>query len=163
MEAFMFEKRINRIIFTLGVLVSVSFPWADLKTFASDESVAETRKIGANVDIKLDSKSSALAPYLLHLMKTIKGNWFPPKGYESKRAIVFFEIEQSGIIKNLKLKRSTGNASADVAAIEAVKKSQPFGRLPKGSPKILPIEFEFDYNVFENGKILGLEKKSLLK
>lgn len=93
-------------------------------------------------------------PYMQNLQKRIKSNWNSPKGKESKNVVLFFKINKDGSINNLKVQKSSGNQEVDNAALEAVNTSTPLDPLPeayKGSS--VPIEFKFDYNVFDkNGK-----------
>jgi len=85
--------------------------------------------------------------YMKALQRTIKRNWHPAKGNESRHAIVRFKILRNGSITNLQLWSSSGNAAADEAALEAVKDSAPLP-FPHGSKdNDQDIEFTFDYNV----------------
>src|SRR5262249_5854173 len=87
-------------------------------------------------------------PYMAKLQRSIKKHWFPPKGDESRRAKVTFDVRSDGEISNVKLEKSTGSPTGDQAALKAVKDTSPADPLPKGSPKVVSIEFTFDYNVF---------------
>ena len=87
-------------------------------------------------------------PYMKDLQRRIKMNWDPPKGDQSKRVILLFTISRDGRLLNVSVHKSSGQTSADNAAINAVKLTAPFRPLPpefKGSS--VDIQFTFDYNV----------------
>ncbi|MBQ3311473.1 TonB family protein [bacterium] len=88
-------------------------------------------------------------PYMRDLQRRIKMNWDPPKGNESKRVVLLFKIARDGRLLSCSVSKSSGLASADNAALQAVKLTAPFRPLPanfKGSS--VDIQFTFDYNVF---------------
>ena len=88
-------------------------------------------------------------PYMRELQRRIKMNWDPPKGNESKRVVLLFKIARDGRLLSCSVSKSSGLASADNAAMQAVKLTAPFKPLPanfKGSS--VDIQFTFDYNVF---------------
>lgn len=114
---------------------------------AEPEQVQDNSQEQSNI-----SKNTAVdfTPYMQNLQKRIKSNWNPPKGKESKNVVLFFKINKDGSINNLKVQKSSGNQEVDNAALEAVNTSTPLDPLPeayKGSS--VPIEFTFDYNVFD--------------
>ncbi len=83
------------------------------------------------------------------LQRRIKMNWDPPKGNESKRVVLLFKIARDGRLLSVSVYRSSGLASADNAALNAVRATAPFRPLPanfRGSS--VDIQFTFDYNVF---------------
>src|SRR5574344_2057523 len=72
-------------------------------------------------------------PYMRELQRRIKMNWVPPKGNESKRAVVLFRITKDGELASspeLKIIRSSGDQDVDNAAINAVNLTAPFSPLP---------------------------------
>ncbi len=97
-------------------------------------------------------KDVDFGPYMGRLQRTIKRNWFPPKGNESKRVVVLFSVSRDGQFSKLRLSHSSGVALADQAALRAVENAQTeIGPLPQGSSDSVDIEFTFDYNVFSGG------------
>lgn len=87
-------------------------------------------------------------PYMKDLQKSIKANWNPPKGNESKRVIALFKVGKDGKLLDSKIFKTSGVAEIDSAALEAIKLTSPFRPLPsefKG--KSIDIQFTFDYNV----------------
>jgi TonB family protein len=90
-----------------------------------------------------------LGPYMDAVQKRIKKKWFPPKGEESKRLVVTFNIRKNGQMTGMKLKKSSGVSIADDAAMQAVQDAAPFDPLPAGiTEDSIEINFTFDYNVF---------------
>lgn len=86
-------------------------------------------------------------PYMADLQRRIKKAWFPPRGQESRRVVVIFKIHSQGELSDLRIDRSSGVASADQAALQAVQNAAPFRPLPNGAPAVVDIQFTFDYNV----------------
>ncbi len=88
--------------------------------------------------------------YMRNVQKKIKSNWNPPKGNESKRVVLFFKITKNGDISEYSVKDSSGVPEVDEAAIEALKASAPFDKLPENYKKeSVDVQFTFDYNVFK--------------
>jgi TonB family protein len=85
---------------------------------------------------------------MLELQRRIKQNWFPPKGFESKRVVVLFKIHRDGALSHLILDKPSGSSDADQAALKAVENAAPFRHLPQGADEDADIQFTFDYNVF---------------
>lgn len=95
-------------------------------------------------------------PYMAHLQRNIKHNWFPPRGEESKHITVQFKVYRDGSVSDASIVCSSGLASADAAALKAITGAGKFAPLPAGSPPEIDIQFTFDYNVFRQGKkVLG--------
>lgn len=88
-------------------------------------------------------------PYMADLQRRIKMNWDPPKGNESKRVVLLFKIARDGRLLSCSVYKSSGLASADNAAMQAVKLTAPFRPLPANfRGQSVDIQFTFDYNVF---------------
>ena len=100
----------------------------------------QTVEITTLPDIKYDH-------YMKGIQGIIKTAWFPPKGNETKRVTVRYDVLNSGTIRNAKVYGSSNIPAADEAALNAIK-SVTLPPLPPGSPDFVTIEFTFDYNVF---------------
>jgi TonB family protein len=90
-------------------------------------------------------------PYMASMQRRIKRAWFPHSSDVSKHTAVLFKINREGVLSGLRVKRSSGLASEDAAALAAVENAAPFQHLPAGAPESVDIEFSFDYNVFSAG------------
>jgi TonB family protein len=125
----------------------------------------------SNVEKDESGKDIDFGPYMQELQRRIKRAWFPPKGDETKRYIVVFEVNRDGSLSNLKLSKSSGDKAADQSGLVAVRNASPFQRLPPGSPEKVDIQFTFDYNVFRgsngsyssSGASIGNKHEELVK
>lgn len=100
----------------------------------------QTVEITTLPDVKYDH-------YMKGIQGIIKTAWFPPKGNETKRVTVRYDLLSSGAIRNAKVFGSSNIPAADEAALNAIKNAT-LPPLPPGSPDFVTIEFTFDYNVF---------------
>lgn len=91
-----------------------------------------------------------LSLYLKNLHKKIKSNWSPPRGFTRKVELVF-RLKRDGHVAEIKMLKSSGEQSADKAAIKAI-------ALATQKPETLPADFTsnfldviytFKYNVDE--------------
>jgi TonB family protein len=75
---------------------------------------------------------TVLAQYLTLIDWKIQGNWVPAAaGGESEAVVIIrFRVLRTGQVKDLGLEKSSGNASADSAAMRAVRQSLPFPPFP---------------------------------
>ena len=99
-----------------------------------------------------DNKSEDLGdfkPYMKNMQKTIKEQWDPPKGTESKRVVLLYTINKKGEVIKSSVFKSSGDEEMDNAALEALNAAAPFGKLPKSfKGKSVDVQFTFDYKVF---------------
>lgn len=101
---------------------------------------------GQDVDSSADVD---FGPYMSKFQARVKRNWFPPEQNNSRRTVLTFDISRDGRITRLKVARTSGNANADQAALDAIQRSQPFAPLPdnyRGNK--ITITFTFDLDVF---------------
>lgn len=119
-----------------------------------DKNIANPKtesSINRQVKQKLDEPD--FGPYMKDLQKRIKAKWEPPKGNESKRAIVLFKIAKNGELLKIRIFKTSGVFAVDNAALKAIKDTAPFKPLPKEfKGKSIDIQFTFDYNVFNKKK-----------
>ncbi|WP_218079822.1 TonB family protein [Anthocerotibacter panamensis] len=88
-------------------------------------------------------------PYMNQLQRRVKRAWFAPEQSNSRRTVLRFTIERNGQVSELKVSRSSGNATSDQAAIDAVRRAAPFPPLPSAyRGDEIEITFTFDINVF---------------
>ncbi|MDD9897890.1 MAG: energy transducer TonB [Candidatus Melainabacteria bacterium] len=91
------------------------------------------------------SASINFGPYMSALQRKVKMSWKPPRGTESNRIIAKFTINPDGTLSDLVLVQKSVFPDANIAAMEAITKSSPFGFLPEGATEPIEIEFSFDY------------------
>ena len=99
---------------------------------------------GVNVEQDID-----FGPFMADLERRIKRNWEPPRAKDSKRVKVRFFLKRDGQVVDMELLESSGEPDSDKAALQAIRMAAPFRPFPAAvRDDILPIEFTFDYNVF---------------
>lgn len=89
-------------------------------------------------------------PYMREMQRKIRMNWRPSSTNETQKILLLFKIAKDGNLLSVKVLKSSGVASADETAINAVKLAAPFEPLPadfKGED--INIQFTFDYNAFK--------------
>ena len=114
----------------------------------------QTIKIPAEWKVAFENTNAKAAPevdfgpYMANIMRSIKANWTPPQGQETSKVVAIFKVSKHGLVSDLRLQKSSMSAALDQSALSAVRRSEPLGELPKGSPDPVDIQFSFDYNVF---------------
>lgn len=88
-------------------------------------------------------------PYMSLLQRKIKAAWSPPPEARSSKIVVQFSLDRGGNIVDIVIVEPSTNEVANMAALNAVKRSAPFGRLPDGAEDIVSIDFTFDYNMYQ--------------
>lgn len=95
-------------------------------------------------------------PYMKELQRRIKQSWRPPRGNESKQIVLMFRVDRYGKLLDIQVVKSSGEPTADQAAVLAIQQIFPFKPLPpEYAEEDIDIEFTFDYNVFNNKERLG--------
>ena len=94
------------------------------------ETTEKTNLVHKN-EMQLITTEPDFNPYMWELQRRIKINWNPPKGKEKLKVVVMFKVEKNGKLDSINIFKSSGNANADRAAINAVKESAPFKPLPE--------------------------------
>jgi TonB family protein len=117
------------------------------KTKEAKETVADLPPESAK-NASEPEKNIDFGPYMAKLQRDIKSKWKPPKGNETKRVVIVFKVARDGTMTGERIDVSSKVATADEAAMTAVKSAAPFSPLPEGSPASVDIQFTFDYNVF---------------
>jgi TonB family protein len=119
----------------------------------------EWQVVFANANAKV-APTVDFGPYMAKVMRTIKANWTPPKGEETSNLVAVFKVNKHGLVSDLKLEKSSTSAALDQSALAAVRRSEPFSDLPKGSDDPVTIQFTFDYNAFNKS---STEREAELK
>jgi protein TonB len=100
--------------------------------------------------VSVDAANFEFTYYLLVIRNRIAAVWAPPAGLtpggQQVRAVVFFRINRSGELSEVRLERSSGIAFFDQSALRAVTLSGPMPPLPLGfSAPDLGVHFGFEY------------------
>jgi len=110
---------------------------------ASRSQTAKASKSGVRVD-EADFK---FAYYLEIIKERISDNWTPPPvGMGTTLTTIYFKIDRSGSISDIKIEKSSGSDIFDKSALRAVSEATPLPPLPAGfRGKWLGVHFEFEH------------------
>jgi len=116
---------------------------------AEAETVVEPCTTVYNQNTKVEPEPETrsdvdFGPYMHDLDKRLKHTWPPPKGHETTRVKISFQLTRRGNMSRLRVERTSGIAAVDNAAMKAVQDAAPFAPLPQGSPKDVDIQYTFD-------------------
>jgi len=64
--------------------------------------------------------------YITQVQNALRKFWQPPEGTSYREIHVYFDVDRHGKASNIQVKTSCGDALYDKAAIEAVRRAQPF-------------------------------------
>lgn len=122
-------------------------------------------RLGAVLSNKLDDilvkvDSIEFDEYMSQVQRKIKEHWHPPKQKLTKSTTTIFKIWRDGHVSDITVSKSSGSCALDDGAVAAINKAAPFQELPDGSPAQVDIKFNFDYNVFNKGKLVGAGKSA---
>ncbi len=85
--------------------------------------------------VSIGTQSLKYASYMQHIKDKIENVWIYPEdarmNNQQGQLLILFSIDKNGNLAKVQLIRSSGYASLDNAAIEAVKEAAPFPPLPK--------------------------------
>ena len=91
--------------------------------------------------------NSEITSYMKTTQVKIKNNW-KPSSEKSGRVVISYKINKDGTLKDYKIISSSGIKELEKEAVNALKKSSPFGPLPKAfDGENVDVQFTFDYNV----------------
>jgi len=134
------------IAFSIWSTLSCCAKETDCKARLQSSGLKEVSK---NIYITQDGLILDFNPYMRRMERKIKRAWNPPFSINSYKIVVIFTLEQTGKVSNLSIKESNAEAFQERAALKAIRKAAPFGRLPKinDSSKSAEVNFTFDYNL----------------
>ena len=100
--------------------------------------------MGSN--ISLDAVNFPYTYYTNMVVKKIGQNWSWGQKFGRLKSLVYFRIERSGGIRDLAVKKSSGEEIFDQQAMRSVELASPFPPLPEGyKEESLGVYFEFSY------------------
>ena len=92
--------------------------------------------------------------YMVNVKEKLQKNWQPPDFLEEGHVRVLFKINSKGEIISSSIIESSGDEIYDESAIEAIKKSQPFGNFPPQSVReSITINYSFDTSLVKTDKM----------
>ena len=84
------------------------------------------------VQIKGGASGFQYGWYVNGITAKVRQNWYPSEAPSGTETDVNFIIDRSGRPSNIRVEKSSGNASYDTAAVRAVQRVDTFGPLPAG-------------------------------
>ena len=100
---------------------------------------------GGDGGVKLDTANFCCPQYVAQMIQMIRKNWTPSQG-ATGQPIVKFTIRRDGMLTNIELETSSGQALLDLAARRAVHNTMQLPPLPREYPEnflIVHLTFEF--------------------
>lgn len=96
--------------------------------------------------LRIEGDAHITDAFRQHIVSRIGRHWSEPSNPSGKerRAVIFFRIARDGHLLETQLESPSGSAAFDRAALNAIRRSNPFWRLPpRVSGAHLGIHFEF--------------------
>jgi TonB family protein len=118
----------------------------------------EARKEEKPMDVSISKDESSLTSvavdgprfpfsyYLSAIERRVSGNWFSAQAGQGEgySCVVYFRLDRSGRVSDLRVEKSSGNSYFDRSAMRAIRSSGPFPPLPKAFTEAwLGIHFTF--------------------
>lgn len=127
------------------------------ESFAVEENFSEQpatpyyNRPTSNMRVKED-----FAEYMDNVQTRLHLNWRPPDFLEEGQVRVFFKIDRNGNIISANILESSGNDLYDASALEAIRKSAPFGEFPEQTAReYIAINYLFDTVMIEESRMKG--------
>ena len=97
-------------------------------------------------NISLDTVNFPYAYYTNIIVKKIGQNWSWGNKFGKLKSLVYFRIERNGSVKDISVKKPSGEDIFDQQAMRSVELASPFPPLPEGyKEESLGVYFEFSY------------------
>jgi len=126
------------------LLLSVAAAHADNQNPESMSAKDASARVPEKTTQNDKTNVADFAPYMANMQRRIKSCWRPPENSERKQVVVVFKVNKAGELSDLRLTNSSGSATTDESALEAVVKAAPFSPLPATLPEIVDIQFTFE-------------------
>ena len=95
--------------------------------------------------------------YMLNVRSKLQKNWVYPDFLEEGHVRVLFKIDREGNVIAGDILESSGNPLYDESAVNAIHKSEPFGKFPENSSReTITINYSFDTTFIKTDKIKEL-------
>ncbi len=97
---------------------------------------------------------NTFAPYMSNVNETLRKNWHPPDVIQEGHVKVLFQLDRNGRIISSRILESSGNDIFDESALDALKKSEPFGGFPQNTLREqITINYSFDSSLVSTDKM----------
>lgn len=115
-----------------------------------DTTERETAE-GDNLPVTLEGRPFQFPWYLEEMVRKVQRNWRPP-GTTSLKTTIYFRIERTGRIVDMRVETSSGHFTFDQAAQRAIQAASPMPPLPgEYTGDYLGVYFDFDATVRPSG------------
>lgn len=102
-----------------------------------------------NVQVQND-----FSDYMTNVNEKLQKNWTPPDFLEEAHTRILFKLNRNGEIYSASIIESSGDEIYDESAINALKKSMPFGAFPANTTReTLAINYSFDTSLVKTDKM----------
>lgn len=91
---------------------------------------------------KASNAEDAMTEYVEQVRQQVKGNWKLPQDYVFQRTIAVLMIDRDGTLLGANLRQSSGDATVDKAALNAILTAGQFPQAPANVPS-LPVTIEY--------------------
>ncbi len=99
--------------------------------------------------------------YMSNVRNKLQKNWVYPDFLEEGHVRVLFKIDREGNVIAGDILESSGNPVYDESAVNAIHKSEPFGKFPENSTKqTITINYSFDTTFIKTDKIKELYEQA---
>lgn len=109
-----------------------------------------------NIQVQTD-----FADYMSNVRTKLQKNWVYPDFLEEGHVRVIFKIDREGNVIAGDILESSGNPVYDESAVNAIHKSEPFGKFPENSTRqTITINYNFDTTFVKTGQIKALYEQA---
>ncbi|MBE7710643.1 MAG: TonB family protein [Cyanobacteria bacterium SIG31] len=92
--------------------------------------------------------------YMENIRNKLQKNWSYPDFLEEGHIKVLFKLDREGYVISGDILESSGNPVYDESAVDAIHKSEPFGKFPENSTRqTLTINYSFDSSLVKTDKL----------
>lgn len=104
---------------------------------------------------------SDFSDYMLNIRQKLQKNWVYPDFLEEGHVRVLFKIDSEGNVIAGDILESSGNPVYDESAVNAIHKSEPFGKFPDNTTRqTITINYSFDTTLIKTEKIRELYEQA---
>lgn len=130
-----------KFVFSMVLLLALQVPIVySNSTFLNFRAEAESDV--SNKATSKPDKSPDMTSYMSGVTKKIQTVWRHPDVPTDCTVSILFSVDKNGALVSNAVKKSSGVASVDQLALQTIKKSAPFAKLPEGTGKF-SVEYSF--------------------
>lgn len=99
--------------------------------------------------------------YMQNVREKLQKNWVTPDFLEEGHVRVLFKIDRDGNVISGDILESSGNLIYDESTVNAIHKSEPFGKFPENTTRqTITINYTFDSSLIKTDKIKELYEQA---